>query len=725
MRKRKFELKRTAAAFLAVVTMALTAAAIPSAAADAKGVELYVSPSGDDSAEGTVSAPLRTLEGARNAVRRLREGGDPEGGITVYLREGVYYQPQTFEFTSADSGSEDCPITYASYNGESVTITGGVTLDPDKFTAPSDEIKGRLQSDDAKANVVAYDLGADGVDTSAIRTTLGGSVRIDSRLFVDGERAWPGRFPNYVVRDASYKYFDTPSGRTFVDIDNRVKNWKSVDGAMMYGMFGTDWVDSYAYVTGYNASTNTVTISGSENPSKSGRYFFYNVLEEVDTVCEYYLDNETGILYLYAPENYKSVPIRFAVCRNYVMTAQVDYYTFDGITFECGVDSLISLNGNHNTFKNCIIRNCSESGLDFVGDGNVFYNNELSYIGGGGISGEMSNTAEMIHSQTVIDNNLIHDYAELHRVYNAAIGIGQVKPGHDGGFGVTISHNEIYNGPHLALSYLCRDALFEYNYIHDVCYEAGDAGAVYDGTWISNGMVFRNNIIKDIHSSYSRDSRIESFLNPLGYYCDDSGAGKHVYSNLFINIDGAAIATSGQDNNIHDNIIISANKNAGGSASISADSRNYYKFPNDSVNGWENITVYNPGSPNGLWVWFYNTAFNPSFGTEKWAFSYPWTMLVKTTNVYDIYDLFVPYAYGDSKVRQNALYPSTAGIGATKEFSNHVETRDNVAFGVISDFGFADYEGGNYAVSDDANIYTALPGFKPCDAANVGRRAAG
>ena len=55
--------------------MALTAAAVPSAAADAKGVELYVSPSGDDSAEGTVSAPLRTLEGARNAVRKLREGG--------------------------------------------------------------------------------------------------------------------------------------------------------------------------------------------------------------------------------------------------------------------------------------------------------------------------------------------------------------------------------------------------------------------------------------------------------------------------------------------------------------------------------------------------------------------------------------------------------------------------------------------------------------------------
>lgn len=721
MKKGLLELRRAAVAVLAAAAMVLPASVIPSAAADEKSAVLYVSPSGDDSAAGTEVAPLRTLEGARSAVRALRSSGDP-AGITVYLREGVYRLSETFRLTAEDSGTESCPITYAAYNGESVTVTGGATLDASKFTAPSDEIKARLQGEKAKENVLAYDLAADGIDTSAIETTQGGS-HIDSRLYIGGERIWPGRFPNYVVRDSSYMYFDSPSGSTFVDVDNRVKNWKTLDGAQMYGMFGIDWVESYGKVASYNEQSNTITVSGGGNLLKSGRYFFFNVLEEVDTAGEYYLDSAAGMLYLYPTENYRSEPIRYAICRSYVIDADVDYYTFDGLTIECGADSLMRLTGDRNTVSNSVLRDCSDTGISFTGDGNVIYNNEISCIGGGGIVGEMSNTAEMIHSQTLIDNNLIHDYADLHRVYNGAINIGAVSPGHDGGFGLTVTHNEIYNGPHLAISYLSRDSLFEYNYIHNVCYEAGDAGAIYDGTWISNGMVFRNNIVKDINSSYSRSSKIEYYLNPNGYYCDDTGGGKQVYSNLFINIDGNAICTSGPDNDIHDNIIIDADKAAKGASSIRADSRNYYKLPG-SDDGWENVTVYDPAKPNGLWIWFYLPSFNPSFGTEKWAFSYPWTSLIKTTNVYDVNDRFVPYAYGDSKIRQNALCPGTANVGATKTFTRIADLRDNVAYELVSDFGFVDYDGGDYRIADDAKLYEKLPGFKPCDAANVGRRTA-
>ena len=104
--------------------------------------------------------PLRTLEGARDAVRELRRDGDPEGGITVYLREGVYYQPQTLELTEEDSATETCPITYAAYNGESVTVTGGYSLDPSKFTETGDNVKARLVDKKAKEKVLAYDLKA-------------------------------------------------------------------------------------------------------------------------------------------------------------------------------------------------------------------------------------------------------------------------------------------------------------------------------------------------------------------------------------------------------------------------------------------------------------------------------------------------------------------------------------------------------------------------------------
>ena len=683
------------------------------------GVALYVSPDGDDSAAGTVSAPLKTLEGARDAVRELRKNGDPEGGITVYIREGVYEQSESLVFSEQDSATETCPITYTAYNGEDVVITGGYTLDPTKYTVPSDAIKARLQSSDAKAKVVAYDLAAAGVDYSDITQTRAGRTRIDSRLYYDGIRGWTGRYPNDDRTQYAYVSFESLSGKSFVDSSGRIKNWaqSSIEEARLYGMFEIDWSESNGIVTGYDAATGRVTIESDTGMNNSGRYFYYNVLEEVDSVGEYYIDDETGMLYFYAPDNYRDIPVRFALCRDGVICADVDYYTFNGLTVECGVDDLIVINGDGNTVSNCTVRDCSDDGIKFCGSGTTVYNNELSYIGGGGINGEMPNTVEMKHSDTVIDNNLIHDYAELHRVYNAGVGVGGVSLGHDGGYGVTVSHNEIYNGPHLAISYLCRDAVFEYNYIHDVCYEAGDAGAVYDGTWLANGMVFRHNVIKDIVNKFN------IYMTPLGYYCDDSGGGKTVYSNIFINTDGAAIATSGQDNDIHDNILIDASSGKGGIDCIYADSRSYYKFPGNAVSGWTTSAVFGVSQLSGLWSWMMHPGFNPAYGTEQWAYRYPWTMLLKTTNVYDVKDRFVSYAYGDSKVRQNVLYPATSSIYTTAEAKRLIEFRDNLMIDTMDVFGFADAAGGDYNVSDDAAVYRLLPGFKPCDFAQVGRRA--
>src|SRR4051794_20493278 len=52
--------------------------------------ELYVSPSGDDAAPGTIGRPLRTLEGARNALAALTSHGELRLGAEVSLRRGTY-----------------------------------------------------------------------------------------------------------------------------------------------------------------------------------------------------------------------------------------------------------------------------------------------------------------------------------------------------------------------------------------------------------------------------------------------------------------------------------------------------------------------------------------------------------------------------------------------------------------------------------------------------------
>ena len=45
--------------------------------------------------------------------------------MTVWLRGGTYYQKETLVFGPQDSGTEDCPITYAAYPGETPVICGG------------------------------------------------------------------------------------------------------------------------------------------------------------------------------------------------------------------------------------------------------------------------------------------------------------------------------------------------------------------------------------------------------------------------------------------------------------------------------------------------------------------------------------------------------------------------------------------------------------------------
>ena len=98
-------------------------------------MEFYVSPDGSDSGRGTIDDPFATIAAARDAVREAKDGFS--GDITVYLREGRYYQASTLEFTSEDSGSDDCTITYKSYKGETAIIDGAVALDSGSFTKPA------------------------------------------------------------------------------------------------------------------------------------------------------------------------------------------------------------------------------------------------------------------------------------------------------------------------------------------------------------------------------------------------------------------------------------------------------------------------------------------------------------------------------------------------------------------------------------------------------------
>ena len=67
---------------------------------------------------------------------------------------------------------------------------------------------------------------------------------------------------------------------------------------------------------------------------------------------------------------------------------------------------------------------------------------------------------------------------------------------------VDVAGNEVSGAPHQGMEANGNDHVFEENYIHDVCIEASDSGALYAGqSWTVRGNVARNNRFENIRAT--------------------------------------------------------------------------------------------------------------------------------------------------------------------------------------------------------------------------------
>src|SRR5256885_1618189 len=101
--------------FLCLLAVALTACAA------AEPVKLYVAPKGNDGWTGATPAfaannldgPFATLTRARDEARkRFAAGADKQGGVTIFVRGGVYFLREPLALMPEDSGAENNPITW-------------------------------------------------------------------------------------------------------------------------------------------------------------------------------------------------------------------------------------------------------------------------------------------------------------------------------------------------------------------------------------------------------------------------------------------------------------------------------------------------------------------------------------------------------------------------------------------------------------------------------------
>lgn len=109
-----------------LVLPALAAVLLVAANAGTERV-LFVSPSGDDQADGSEQAPLRTPGRAQEAARALLKGMN--GDVVVNFAPGDYRLDHPWRFTEADSGRNGFHVMYRSSGGpDKARLLGSVAL---------------------------------------------------------------------------------------------------------------------------------------------------------------------------------------------------------------------------------------------------------------------------------------------------------------------------------------------------------------------------------------------------------------------------------------------------------------------------------------------------------------------------------------------------------------------------------------------------------------------
>ena len=487
--------------------------------------KFYVSKSGSDLNPGTKSKPFKTLEKARNAVRKIN--GKMKKDITVYLRGGSYFRDKTFQLTDKDSGTNGKKVIYTAYPKEKVLISGGTPVKGWK----------KHQGQIYKA------------------TLSGKNVNSDNNfreLYVNGKRAYRARSPK-LIRAGWYNQAGKPAGYTISKNDMKLfKNGGDVE--LVWSM---NWRQHRMLVDKiedsgqghYNVIMKQPFLHqaliedyGRARPTPNNPFFIENAYELLDEPGEWYYDRPSKTLYYWPKEgqNMKTarvivprtqtlISLKGASKRKKVENIQFSKLSFQHTTWEKAYkEGVTAIQANHYNIQPPIVEGPNNGtgshtdnaelprgAIELEYTKNIsLIGNKLSNTGGTGIilfnsvldTQIRKNSIKDISETAIIIGSWVHNFIDKDEeelcknilIRNNVIdNIGLQYWGAPGiqmyyADGMTIEHNEISNTVYGGIqigwngwqgtekdSTSNRNTIIRYNRIENYSRKTGDTGAIY------------------------------------------------------------------------------------------------------------------------------------------------------------------------------------------------------------------------------------------------------
>lgn len=407
-----------------------------------KALDLYVSPIGSNSNNGTKSSPFKSIIGARNHIRTLSEK-ERHQDIMVYIEDGLYPVDETIVFTLKDGAPDGYTYTYKALNNSKVILSSGKTIN--NWKQPQiypDELPTIAQPYIWEAEIPA--------EMVPFFVLYDGDKRL-TRARSKGFQMPQVNFKKFASRNIANPE-DRPLLRKMPFPDNEIQNWSGLEDIEVF-FCPVPWCVNFSPIEKIDEENNIAWLTYEANsppfttPKDYNPAYIENAIAYLDEPGEWVVNTKEGKIYYWpvngkpgdnivAPQLMEYIKVEGQINYDETTDIPVKNLAFQGLTFKHGnryqwwdehkgwgiqhdwdkfdhANALLRFRGAENCkVEEChfTASGCSAIRLDLHAQNISIENNLINYVGHMGIllCGYGPGTKDLNKNNRIVNNVIDH-----------------------------------------------------------------------------------------------------------------------------------------------------------------------------------------------------------------------------------------------------------------------------------------------------------------------------